>query len=47
MQEAKGSSLDQALDRAGELQGLAHQTADHMEALNAFFEKRAPVFLGH
>ena len=47
MQEAKGSSLDQALDRAGELQGLAHQTADHMEALNAFFEKRAPVFSGH
>ena len=47
MQEAKGSSLDQALDRAGELQGLAHQTADHMEALNAFFEKRAPVFLGY
>lgn len=47
MQEAKGSSLDQALERAGELQGLAHQTADHMEALNAFFEKRAPVFLGH
>jgi 2-(1,2-epoxy-1,2-dihydrophenyl)acetyl-CoA isomerase len=46
LQEARTSSLDQALDRAGQLQGLAHQTADHMEALNAFFEKRQAHFLG-
>ena len=47
MQEARNSTLDQALDRAGEFQGLAHQTSDHMEALNAFFEKRDPQFSGH
>jgi len=47
MQEAKNSTLDQALERAGEFQGLAHQTRDHLEALNAFFEKRDPHFLGH
>ena len=47
MQEARNSTLDQALDRAGEFQGLAHQTRDHMEALTAFFEKRDPHFLGH
>ncbi len=47
MQEARGSTLDQALERAGEFQGLAHQTQDHMEALNAFFEKREPQFSGH
>ena len=46
LQEARNSTLDQALDRAGQLQGLAHQTADHMEALNAFFEKRQAHFLG-
>jgi len=46
LQEARTSSLDQALDRAGQLQGLAHQTADHMEALKAFFEKRQAHFLG-
>lgn len=33
-----------ALDAAGELHGLAHHTADHAEAVAAFFEKRAPVF---
>jgi 2-(1,2-epoxy-1,2-dihydrophenyl)acetyl-CoA isomerase len=47
MQEARNSTLDQALERAGEFQGLAHQTSDHMEALNAFFDKREPHFTGH
>jgi 2-(1,2-epoxy-1,2-dihydrophenyl)acetyl-CoA isomerase len=47
MQEARDSTLEQALERAGEFQGLAHQTHDHIEALNAFFEKRAPQFSGH
>jgi len=44
LQEARGCSMDEALVRAGVLQGLAHHTADHTEAVNAFFEKRTPVF---
>lgn len=44
LQEGRNSTLDQALDSAGKLQGLAHHTADHAEAVAAFFEKRAPVF---
>ena len=44
LQQARTSTLDEALDTAGRLQGLAHHTADHAEALAAFFEKRPPVF---
>ena len=44
LQQARAGTLDEALDAAGRLQGLAHQTADHAEAVKAFFEKRAPVF---
>jgi 2-(1,2-epoxy-1,2-dihydrophenyl)acetyl-CoA isomerase len=46
LQHARTQTLDEALDEAGQLQGQAHQTADHMEALAAFFEKRPPVFRG-
>ena len=44
LQEGRDSTLDQALDSAGQFQGLAHHTADHAEAVSAFFEKRAPLF---
>jgi enoyl-CoA hydratase/carnithine racemase len=44
MRKASASSLDEALDEAARLQGLAHQTADHAEAVAAFFEKRPPRF---
>jgi 2-(1,2-epoxy-1,2-dihydrophenyl)acetyl-CoA isomerase len=44
LQEGRNSTLDQALESAGQFQGLAHHTADHAEAVSAFFEKRAPVF---
>jgi len=42
--QARTSTLDEALDAAGRLQGMAHQTADHAEAVAAFFDKRPPVF---
>jgi len=42
--QGTNGTLDQALDAAGFLQGHAHQTRDHAEALAAFFEKRDPVF---
>ncbi len=44
LRQAQAQTLNQALAEAGRVQGLAHQTADHHEAVNAFFEKRKPVF---
>jgi len=44
LQQAHTGTLDEALDTAGRYQGQAHHTADHAEAVAAFFEKRAPVF---
>lgn len=46
LQQARTGTLDEALDAAGRLQGLAHHTADHAEAVAAFFEKRVPRFGG-
>ncbi|RJP71896.1 MAG: enoyl-CoA hydratase [Comamonadaceae bacterium] len=46
LQQARTGTLDEALNAAGHLQGLAHHTADHAEAVAAFFEKRAPKFTG-
>ncbi|RRS03782.1 crotonase/enoyl-CoA hydratase family protein [Aquabacterium soli] len=46
LQQARDASLDEALDQAGQFQGLAHHTADHTEAVASFFEKRPAVFSG-
>lgn len=46
LQQARTGTLDEALNAAGRLQGLAHHTADHAEAVAAFFEKRTPTFTG-
>lgn len=46
LRQARTGTLDDALDAAGRLQGLAHHTADHAEAVAAFFDKRTPVFSG-
>jgi enoyl-CoA hydratase/carnithine racemase len=46
LQQARTGTLDEALDAAGRFQGMAHHTADHAEAVAAFFEKRAPRFGG-
>ena len=46
LQQARTGTLDEALNAASRLQGQAHHTADHAEAVAAFFEKRAPRFTG-
>jgi 2-(1,2-epoxy-1,2-dihydrophenyl)acetyl-CoA isomerase len=40
------SDLETVLEYESYLQGIAGATADHIEAVRAFFEKRKPVFKG-
>lgn len=46
LREARHMSLDSSLELAAALQPLAHQTADHKEAVTAFVDKRGPRFTG-
>ena len=39
-------ALPEFLDVCAGFQGMAHHTADHLEAVNAFLEKRPPKFSG-
>ena len=44
LREGMHTRLDTLLEMSAAFQSLAHQAADHREAVNAFLEKRAPVF---
>lgn len=46
LREAQSASFDAILEMSAAMQSLAHLTEDHREAVNAFFEKRPPVFKG-
>ena len=46
LKESEKSSLESMLELSASLQALAHQTADHHEAVDAFLEKRVPKFTG-
>jgi enoyl-CoA hydratase/carnithine racemase len=46
IKEGEHSSLESLLEVSASLQALAHQTKDHVEAVDAIIEKRTPQFSG-
>lgn len=46
LREAQHGRLSDVLELSAAFQALSHETADHREALDAFFESRPPVFTG-
>jgi enoyl-CoA hydratase/carnithine racemase len=46
LREAQHSRLHDVLELSAAFQALAHETADHKEAVDAFSNKRAPKFTG-
>ncbi len=46
LREAQTARMDQILELSAAFQALAHETADHKEAVDAFLAKRAPQFTG-
>ena len=47
LNKSVGSDLEGVLEYESYLQEIAGATADHIEAVRAFFEKRKPSFKGH
>jgi 2-(1,2-epoxy-1,2-dihydrophenyl)acetyl-CoA isomerase len=46
LREGQQQRFSEVLELSAAFQALAHETADHAEALNAYFEKRPPKFTG-
>jgi enoyl-CoA hydratase/carnithine racemase len=46
LRESQHSRLSDVLELSAAYQALAHETADHAEAVHAFIEKRTPTFQG-
>lgn len=46
LREGERTGLHTLLDMSASMQALAHKTEDHKEAIDAFLDKRAPVFKG-
>ena len=46
IREGQSIELEPLLDMSASMQALAHQTKDHVEAVHAIIEKRAPTFTG-
>ncbi len=46
LRQSRESSFADVLELSAAFQALAHETADHREAVNAFVEKRPPRFTG-
>ena len=41
MRASQNATLDELLDKSAAFQAVCHAEPDHMEAVNAFFEKRS------
>ena len=46
LRESQHGRLADIMELSSAFQALAHETADHKEAVDAFSEKRAPKFTG-
>jgi 2-(1,2-epoxy-1,2-dihydrophenyl)acetyl-CoA isomerase len=46
LREGQHARFSDILELSAAFQALAHETADHQEAVDAFLEKRTPVFTG-
>lgn len=46
MREAQHSRMSDILELSAAYQAIVHETADNREAIDAFVEKRAPIFTG-
>jgi 2-(1,2-epoxy-1,2-dihydrophenyl)acetyl-CoA isomerase len=46
LRDGQQQRFSDVLELSAAFQALAHETTDHAEALNAFFEKRSPRFTG-
>ena len=46
LREAQTQRMSEILELSAAYQAIAHETADHAEAIDAFLEKRKPVFTG-
>ena len=46
LREAQTGGMEEVLQLSAAYQALAHETADHAEALAAMLEKRAPNYTG-
>ena len=47
MKLSQRQELPDFLELCAVFQGICHNTGDHIEAVAAFMEKRAPKFLGN
>ncbi|MBV9572154.1 MAG: crotonase/enoyl-CoA hydratase family protein [Alphaproteobacteria bacterium] len=46
LRQAQDATFESIMEMSAAMQAIAHETADHREALDAFFEKRPPQFRG-
>jgi len=46
MRDGMGSSFDTIMEMSASMQVIVQNTEDHLEAVNAFFDKRTPEFKG-